>query len=39
MKKYAVIVAAGSGIRMGGTLPKQFILVHNKPVLYYSLHA
>jgi 2-C-methyl-D-erythritol 4-phosphate cytidylyltransferase len=39
MKKYAVIVAAGSGIRMGGTLPKQFILVNNKPVLYYSLHA
>lgn len=39
MKKYAVIVAAGSGIRMGGTLPKQFILVHNKPVLYYSLQT
>ena len=39
MKKYAVIVAAGSGIRMGGTLPKQFILVNNKPVLYYSLQA
>ena len=39
MKKYAVIVAAGSGIRMGGTLPKQFILIHNKPVLYYSLQT
>ena len=39
MNKYAVIVAAGSGIRMGGTLPKQFILVHNKPVLYYSLQT
>jgi 2-C-methyl-D-erythritol 4-phosphate cytidylyltransferase len=39
MKKYAVIVAAGSGIRMGGTLPKQFIMVNNKPVLYYSLQA
>jgi 2-C-methyl-D-erythritol 4-phosphate cytidylyltransferase len=39
MKKYAVIVAAGSGIRMGGALPKQFILVHNKPVLYYSLQT
>ena len=24
---------------MGGTLPKQFILVNNKPVLYYSLQA
>jgi 2-C-methyl-D-erythritol 4-phosphate cytidylyltransferase len=39
MNKYAVIVAAGSGIRMGGTLPKQFILVNNKPVLYYSLQT
>ncbi|HET6768820.1 MAG TPA: 2-C-methyl-D-erythritol 4-phosphate cytidylyltransferase [Chitinophagaceae bacterium] len=39
MKKYAVIVAAGSGIRMGGTLPKQFILVRNRPVLYYSLQT
>ena len=39
MKKYAVIVAAGFGIRMGGTLPKQFILVNNKPVLYYSLQT
>ena len=39
MKKYAIIVAAGSGIRMGGTVPKQFILVNSKPVLYYSLQT
>lgn len=39
MKKYAVIVAAGSGRRMGGILPKQFILINNKPVLYYSLQT
>ena len=39
MKKYAVIVAAGSGIRMGGTTPKQFMLVNNKPVLYYTLQT
>ena len=39
MKKYAVIVAAGSGTRMGGTVPKQFILVNNKPVLYYTLQT
>ena len=39
MKKYAIIVAAGSGIRMGGTVPKQFILVNNKPVLYYTLQT
>jgi len=39
MKKYAIVVAAGAGIRMGGIVPKQFILVNNKPVLYYSLQA
>jgi len=39
MNKYAVIVAGGSGTRMGGTTPKQFILVNNKPVLYYTLQT
>ena len=39
MKKFAVIVAAGSGVRMGGTLPKQFMLLKEKPVLYYSIKA
>lgn len=39
MKKYAIIVAGGSGIRMGGNLPKQFILLRDKPVLYYTLKA
>jgi 2-C-methyl-D-erythritol 4-phosphate cytidylyltransferase len=39
MKKYAVIVAGGSGKRMGGTTPKQFLLINNKPVLYYTLRA
>jgi 2-C-methyl-D-erythritol 4-phosphate cytidylyltransferase len=39
MNKYAVIVAGGSGTRMGGTTPKQFLLVNNKPVLYYSLQT
>jgi 2-C-methyl-D-erythritol 4-phosphate cytidylyltransferase len=37
MKKYAVIVAGGSGTRMGAEIPKQFILLKDKPVLYYSL--
>lgn len=37
MKKYAIIVAGGSGVRMGGTLPKQFLLLRDKPVLYYTL--
>ena len=39
MKKYAIIVAGGKGIRMGNNLPKQFILLNNKPVLYYTLKA
>lgn len=37
MKKYAIIVAGGTGTRMGGYLPKQFILLRDKPVLYYTL--
>lgn len=37
MIKYAIIVAGGAGIRMGGNLPKQFILLKGKPVLYYTL--
>jgi 2-C-methyl-D-erythritol 4-phosphate cytidylyltransferase len=39
MKKYAVIVAAGSGLRMGGPLPKQFMLLQGKPVLWYTLRV
>ena len=39
MKKYAVIVAGGSGSRMGSALPKQFLLIHNKPVIWYTLHV
>jgi 2-C-methyl-D-erythritol 4-phosphate cytidylyltransferase len=37
MKKYAIIVAGGSGTRMGGSVPKQFMLLKDKPVLYYTL--
>jgi 2-C-methyl-D-erythritol 4-phosphate cytidylyltransferase len=39
MEKYAVIVAGGSGSRMGSLLPKQFLLIHNRPVLWYTLNA
>jgi 2-C-methyl-D-erythritol 4-phosphate cytidylyltransferase len=39
MKKYAVIVAGGSGLRMGTALPKQFLLIHNKPILWFTLHT
>lgn len=39
MKKYAVIVAGGSGLRMGTTMPKQFLMLADKPVLWYTLTA
>lgn len=39
MKKYAVIVAGGSGMRMGTTVPKQFLPLQGKPVLWYTLTA
>ncbi len=38
-KNYAVILAAGRGIRMGGDLPKQFLPLLGKPVLAHALQA
>ena len=37
MKKYVVVVAGGSGTRMGAALPKQFLLLRGKPVLWHTL--
>jgi len=37
MNKYAIIVAGGTGTRMGAALPKQFLLLKGRPVLYYTL--
>ncbi len=39
MNKVAVIVAGGSGTRMGSDLPKQFLKINNKPLLYYTLEV
>ncbi len=39
MNKYAVIVAGGSGSRMNNKVPKQFLLLKGKPVLYYTIHT
>lgn len=39
MKKYAVIVAGGSGVRMGSSIPKQFLLLNDKPIIVYSILA
>lgn len=35
----AVVLAGGRGKRMGTTLAKQYLLIREKPVLYYSLEA
>ena len=37
MVKYAVIVAGGQGSRMQNEIPKQFLLLQGKPLLYYTL--
>ncbi len=37
MKRYAIIVAGGKGLRMGGDLPKQFIPIEGRPVLMRTL--
>ena len=39
MKQFAVIVAGGSGTRMGSVLPKQFLLLQGKPVLFHTLKS
>src|SRR6185295_13010629 len=39
MYKYGIIVAGGSGTRMGGEIPKQFQLLRGKPVLWHTLKA
>ncbi len=39
MKTYAVIVAGGSGTRMGSELPKQFLPIHGVPVLIHTVKA
>lgn len=38
MKKYAIIVAGGSGSRMKSNLPKQFIEIGGLPVLMHTLN-
>lgn len=34
---YAIVVAGGKGRRMGGGVPKQFLLLYGKPVLMHTL--
>lgn len=38
MKKFAIIVAGGSGKRMGTAIPKQFLLLNNLPIIFHTLY-
>ncbi len=38
MKRYVIIVAGGSGQRMGSEVPKQFLLLGDKPVLMHTIN-
>jgi 2-C-methyl-D-erythritol 4-phosphate cytidylyltransferase len=39
MRTYAIIVAAGKGIRMGTDIPKQYLLLKGRPVLMHTVSA
>ena len=39
MKTTAIVLAGGRGKRMNSAVPKQFLMIQDKPVLYYSLKA
>ena len=38
-KLFALIPAAGSGLRMGGNLPKQYLPLAGKPMIYHALQT
>lgn len=38
-KNVAIVLAAGQGKRMKSNIQKQYLLIKNKPVLYYTLSA
>lgn len=35
--KYAILLSGGSGLRMGASIPKQYLEVNNKPIISYTL--
>ena len=37
--KYVVVVAGGKGKRMQSEMPKQFLLLHGKPILMHTLET
>ena len=34
---FVIIVAGGIGKRMNSPLPKQFIKIHNKPIIFHAI--
>ena len=39
MERYAILVAGGKGLRMGGDVPKQFLPIGGKPVLMRTIEV
>lgn len=39
MKNIAIILSGGIGVRLGGSIPKQYIEVNGKPVIQYSIET
>ena len=39
MKRAVVLVAGGSGSRMGGALPKQYLVLKDKPIILHTLET
>ena len=38
-KVTAIILSAGNGKRMGMDIPKQYIKIEDKPIIYYTIKA
>ncbi|MDR0232572.1 MAG: 2-C-methyl-D-erythritol 4-phosphate cytidylyltransferase [Dysgonamonadaceae bacterium] len=38
-QKYIIIVAGGKGTRMGAEIPKQFLILNDKPVLIHTIES
>ncbi len=37
LKRYAILVAGGSGTRMGSAIPKQFMEINGRPILMHTI--
>ena len=38
-KIYAIILSGGRGKRMGSSISKQYMMLNDRPILYYSLDS